>query len=219
MSEVIKSTTLLIELDTGFYPATLNYIFSKHPDIIFPGNPLLQDILDLGYAEVIRTIIPTADVVTEGKPVLESDGWHQVWETRSWTEQEIQTQLDDAKQAAYEQATLISIQNFEIGMPYTFNGVDYHIQLRDDKDRPNLIAQNMNAQGLVGGPKAPDTLLPFRTYENITLMLTPDQMIDMTSRALDAIISISTKSWAIKDQITAATTIAEIPEVPSTFIV
>lgn len=218
--ERVNKNTRFIEVDTLQYPVFLSTITAKYNDRSFAEEPLLVDIQGLGYEKVEDSVVPSGDVVTEGQPVLRSDGkWYRGWVTRPYNPQEYQSNLDTLKKAAYDQATTIRDRDFYVGMPYTFNGVEYHIQIRPAEDRPNLITQNMSAQGLVGGPKASDAQLPFRTYENITLMLTPDQMIDMTTRALDAGVGIYARSWAVKDQIDAATTPEEIPQIPATFIV
>lgn len=67
-------------------------------------------ISEFGYFPVLDSEIPVGDVVTEGEPELREDGsWYKTWASRDYTEDEIQSNLYQAKTEAIQKAK----QSFE----------------------------------------------------------------------------------------------------------
>ena len=64
----------------------------------------------------------------------------------------------------------------------------------------------------------PSSTVNKNSYENETIMLTPQETVDMALAALAAVKSISQSTWTLKDQVDAATKLADIPVIPTTFI-
>ncbi|MNL21504.1 hypothetical protein D3C87_1427980 [compost metagenome] len=92
----------------------------------------------------------------------------------------------------------------------------FGVQLRPE-DRMNLLILKGHAQFLLAA-NATDTTV-FRSTENVGYPLTPAELLAMCDAALVAGMSIYAVSWVLKDQIEAATTLAELPTIPATLIV
>jgi hypothetical protein len=213
--ERVNASTLLIELESGGYPVTLGAIFSKYSDRSFPQSPLLHDLEALGYAKVEPTPRPEGAVVTEGKPVEEDGVWKRVWVARDWNDEEKATQLAAQKEQANQKILQVRNDDFEMGLEFSFQDTSFHAQLRDG-DRINLMFLNDQAKERLAAGS--DETEPFRSYENISYELPPQELLDLTYAALAAYKAILRNSWAIKDQVDRATTVAELPEIPGTFL-
>lgn len=214
--ERVNASTPLIEVATQTYPVFLADIFAKHKQCSFPQEPLLYDIKNLGYALVEFSPMPEGDVVTEGEPVLDDGVWKRTWNTRPWDEKEAKAALAQHKLHADEKVMAVRNDDFEMGMEYEVEGSgSFHVQLRIE-DKPNLLLANSLAMAAVAA--GDEKTINFRSYENTTVALTPQQAVDMTTAALAAIMKIYQASWDLKDQINAAQTLDELPQVPATFL-
>jgi hypothetical protein len=213
--ERVSGSTLLIEVESGQYPVTLASIFSKH-HASFPSEPLLYDLEQLGYAKVEPTPQPEGDVVTEGKPVQEDGVWKRVWNVREWDPAEIETLLIRKKEELSQQVMSVRYKDCSVGMPYELDsGETLHVQIRSD-DKINLLALNLEAQtAQAAGSTEP---FEFRFYENVSAMLTPEQVVGMTRSALVCIKAVYKASWDIKDQIDQSASIEELPAIPETLM-
>lgn len=213
--ERVDYSTLLIEVASKDYPVTLNQIRAKYP-ASWPDHPLRYDIETLGYAVVTPTPQPEGDVVTETAPVLGEDGvWIQTWASRAWNAEETAQALIRAKEQANTVVMVLRDQNFLKGMPYTLNGETWHVQLRE-QDKINLVVLNLQAQGVIAKDGSPT--FEFRNYENKSVQLTTEEMLDVTNRALLAVNGIFKTSWTLKDQIDAAERVEDLPSIPENFI-
>jgi len=214
--ERVTSSTLLIEVESQAYPVSLADIFAKHNQCSFPQEPLLYDIKNLGYAVVESSPMPEGDVITEGKPVLDDGVWKRTWNTRQWDEKEAGEALGQHKLHADEKVMAVRNDDFEMGMEYEVEGSgSFHVQLRVE-DKPNLLL--VNSLGVAAVAAGDEKTINFRSYENTTVALTPQQAVEMTAAALVAIMKIYQASWDLKDQIKAAQTLDELPQVPATFL-
>lgn len=216
-NEKVTNATLLIEVATKLYPVTLNMIFEKFKpmNMSFSLNPPRVDIEGLGYAVVTPTTRPDGDVVVEGPPELEEGVWYQTWIARDFNEQELAGQLEYAKITANDNIMAVRNDDFQIGMTHTVGDKTFNVQLRIE-DRINLLAMYTIGKEMVAAGS--EQLEPFRSYENETIMLTPQQTVDMAMAALAAVKSISQSTWSLKDQVDAAKVVADIPKIPATFI-
>ena len=212
----VSSVDMIIEVATKLYQVSLDLIRLKHPLCSFARNPYLVDLEALGYALVRPTMKPEGDVITEGKPELKEGGWYRTWIARDWTEEELHAQLVQKKAELNSMVMTVRADDFEMGVAYSpSEGVEFNVQLRAE-DRINLVLLNTQARAAIAAED--ETLEQFRSYENKTFELTPQQLVDMTDKALVGIKSIYRKSWELKDQIDTATKLADLPSVPHTFI-
>lgn len=214
-SEKVTNQTLLIEVATRAYPVALYTIFQKFNDRSFALNPPRVDIENLGYAVVVPTAMPEGDVVTEGAPA-ETDGvWHQTWVVRDFNAAELAEQLTYAKITANDAVMAIRNDDFQLGLTYTAGDKTFNVQLRVE-DRVNLLGMYVIGKEMVAG--GVEELQEFRSFENETVFLTPQETVDVAMAALAAVKSIYKTTWTLKDQIDAAVVVADIPAIPSTFI-
>lgn len=213
--ERATQSTLLIEVESGQYPVSLSAVFNKFSNCSFPSEPLLYDLNTLGYAVVEDTPRPEGDVVSEGKPVLEDGVWKRVWEVREWNDQEQSDFLSRKKLQANQKIEQVRQDDFEMGVEFSFQDTTFHAQLRDG-DRINLLYLNGAAQArLAAGSTETE---PFRSYENVSYELPPQELLDLTLGALAGFSTILRGSWLIKDAVDTAKTVADIPEIPATFL-
>lgn len=96
------------------------------------------------------------------------------------------------------------------GMPWTFPGdIEDVVQLRDERDIANVNGRVTAAlilqAGAVTGP-----VLEFRAESNTTHQMTAEQMIGMGMGVSAFLASNYQKAWALKAQLDAATTTAEV---------
>lgn len=217
-NEKVTNNTLLIEVATGLYPVSLNMIFEKFrpQNMSFSLNPPRVDIEGLGYAVVTPTVRPDGDVVTEAPPVLKDGVYHQAWNARPYNEDELSVHLSNAKIGAKERVMVVRDDDFEIGMTHTVGDKTFNVQLRVE-DRVNILARYVIGKDMIAAGLFEQTV-EFRTYENESVILTQQQMVEMGLAALDAVDSIYKTTWKLKDQIDNATTLGDIPEIPPTFI-
>lgn len=88
------------------------------------------------------------------------------------------------------------------GVPYIFPDGGGIVQTRDEKDIRNIQAQVMAALILSGQP----VKLWFRSQEDVSHPMTPEQMITMGLAVYTAINAIYQASWDKKDEVEALAT-------------
>ena len=216
-NEKVGVNTLFIEVATGLYPVTLYMIIDKFKaqNMSFSMTPPRVDIENLGYGIVMPMQRPEGDVVVEGPPELVDGQWEQTWVVRDFNESELSAQLEFAKITANDRIMAVRNDDFQLGMTHTVGDKTFNVQLRIE-DRINLIGMYTIGKEMVEA--GIDKLEAFRSYENETIMLTPQETVDMALAALAAVKSISQSTWTLKDQVDAATKLADIPVIPTTFI-
>lgn len=216
-NEKVGINTLFIQVATGRYPVSLYMIIEefKPKNMSFSMTPPRVDIEGLGYEVVMPMQRPEGDVVTEGFPELVDDQWQQTWVVREYNESELAAQLEFAKITANDNIMAVRDADFQVGMKHTVGDKTFNVQLRIE-DRINLIGMYTIGKEMVAAGS--EQLEAFRSYQNETIMLTPQQTVDMALAALAAVKSISQSTWTLKDQVDAATTVADIPVIPTTFI-
>lgn len=214
----VTPAMLLIEVESEQYPVSLTTIFNKYSDRSFPQEPLLYDLQNLGYAQVQDVPRPEADVVSEGKPVLEDGVWKRTWEARDWNDNEKFEYLVRKQTSLADKVMALREKDCANGMPYSIDdGANtFHVQIRPS-DKINLLGLNLEAQ-YAKQAGTTDAVFKFRSFENKSYMLTPDQMYDMTRASLSCILAIYDASWALKDAIDSATTVEELPTLPETLM-
>lgn len=208
----INGSTQLIKIETGEYPVYLSKVRRDNPNVSLPIEPSEELMLNLGYAVVTQVTRPEGDVVVEGTPQLIEGVYTQSWNVRSFTEEELVQQLDQKKQQLNRSVMQMRDKELEEGFEHiTDSGAVFGVQTRLE-DRLNMLYLNMNAERLVAAGDS--TLQEFRSTENITHLLTPNEMVAMTTEALGFYKRILGASWVLKDLIDAAKTVAELPILP-----
>lgn len=209
---MVTPSDVLIRLSDNYYPLNLEEVRQAHPLVSFGNELAEEDLTDLGYALVHDTERPEGDVVIE-LPPLEVDGvWQRQWQAREFDEGEIADRFAAVKADYFANLDRVVSAILAVGMPYTHNGQTIHVQLRG-QDKINLLAlQGKNERLVEKG--VTDRQQIFRPYENETLMLTPQEMVDLCDKALSTMEAIYIKVWAIKDQADRATVAEELPPLP-----
>jgi hypothetical protein len=217
----VDNSTALVKLGKdgadNVYPVYMSQVRRENPDWSFT-DPQDEDLLNtLGYFAVYPVDKPEGDVVTEGQPVFEGGVWQQTWVARAFSEMETSSKLETAKTAA---STLIEqrlSEALEVGFPFDFTvdglTVTEHVQLRAE-DRTNVAGSGLKADRLHAAGVV-DAILPMRTYENNTYMLTPEQMKVLSDQAYDSFLIFKKMAWDLKDAVTAAQTVEALPVVPA----
>jgi hypothetical protein len=214
----VNGSTRLIHVESERYPVYLQDVREANTNISFGMEADSEWLEEIGYAVVQESDTkPEGDVVTEGTPELVDGVWTRTWTSRPFDETELATQLS-AKVAELE-ANLAALrrQDLLVGFPYQIDGQGdvFHVQLRVE-DRVNLMFLHSKGEKQIAAGVEDTTV--FRSYENKSHVLTPTQLVAMTERALMAMNDIYELSWALKDEIDAAKTVAELPELPDTLI-
>jgi hypothetical protein len=212
----INASTSLLKVDTGEYPMYFQHVRQANPTVSFPETPDEDCIAEFGFAAVNPTTKPAGDVVTEGAPVLTAGAYYQTWITRSFTALELEAQLNDKKRELADQVLAIREKDLADGFIYELTPETvFGVQLRPE-DRVNLLLLKGQAQYLIANNLTMSTM--FRSTENIGYPLTPTELLAMCDAALVAGTQVYAASWALKDQIEAATTIAGLPTIPTTLM-
>jgi hypothetical protein len=208
----VNRTTRLIESDSGDYPLYLADLPSRVPNTSFPQVVDSEILFEFGYEPVLDVEVPVNDVVTEGAPELRDGSWYRVYNARAFNETEVNTNLAAAKAALKTQAEAKRVADFEKGFPYQFGEQIYHVQIRPT-DRQNITALRVIAKEAV----AAEVPMPinFRVYENVSVTLTAAEMVDVANATFSKVSEGYEVIWTFKDQVDAATTIAELPVLPS----
>lgn len=214
----ITDSSLFIHLETLAYPVTLAQIKREHPNLTLPAVLKSEQLFDLGYACVEPTVKPEGQVVTEDTPLLTEGRYVQRWQVAPYSAEQLRIQLVNAKEEHHARIQILVNNALVKGALYLFSdGIEQHIQLRDG-DRANLAALRIKADSFhMAG--VTEEVFAFRTYENITKYLTPQQMVEMTDVAMQTYLQILSTSWTWKDQTDSATTLSGLPKLPQVIAV
>ena len=203
-----------IQPSTGKYPLAYTQVKGILSNVLLGTSETVESLQARGFFVVERTDRPEGDVVTEATPVLENGKYKQVWESRPFNAEELERNLNAAKNRALAEVGRKLAAALETGVPFDFGG-DYgvlHIQVRDG-DRANLTAMRMRTVVNSG-----DTQM-FRTQENIIVSGLDDTDVATMTDAADAgYMALLAQAWVLKDQIARAATVAELPAVPEAFV-
>jgi hypothetical protein len=217
----IDNSTALVKLGKdgadNVYPVYMSQVRRENPDWSFTDPQDEATLNELGYFAVYPVDKPEGDVVTEGAPIFEGGVWQQVWVARSFTEIETSSKLATAKSEAETLIEQRLASALEVGFPFDFivdgGTVTEHVQLRGE-DRTNVAGSGLKADRLKAAGVV-DPILPMRTYENNTYMCTPEQMQLLSDQAYDAFLIFKKTAWDLKDAVTAAQTMDEMPVIPA----
>jgi len=215
----VTAASLLMNIETGEYPLTLQQARQHCQDASFAAEPEEEALAELGFAVVYPTERPTPavdQIVEQLAPVLSGGRYEQRWQLRYYTNEELTQVLAQRKLELLADVERLRTQTLLVGGQYTFpDGPTQHIQLRDG-DRANLSGLANKAERLIA--KGSTETMMFRTYENESRILTPAQMVDMTDASFDLYMLIMSQAWTLQGLINAATTLQDLPVVPAELI-
>ena len=110
----------------------------------------------------------------------------------------------------------LKAKSLERGLAVDFGGLYgvQHIQMRDG-DRANMLGMRIQAQMLIdsGLPN----MLGIRTYENVWVPLSPEDMLDLSWKILSGYVATMKLAWDFEDLVRAAMTLQELPDEPEIF--
>jgi hypothetical protein len=113
----------------------------------------------------------------------------------------IQDKFEQRRDAKVEAAKAYGYEVQQKGFPFDFGdgfGV-LHLQLRDAQDQANWLVARQNMQDAVDAGYGDAPVAPIHTAENITVMVTPNNGINML-RALSAwAMELYKNSWELKE--------------------
>lgn len=190
------------------YPLSFTAIRHKNPNKMIGSGATTDLMHTLGYEVVQQVERPVGDVVTEEKPVETESGYIQVFSVRAYTQEETNERLVRAKRLFGDKVDSVLEAALEKGVKFDFGAPhgELHVQMRD-KDRLNIIGMRTLANEGVS-PQ------PFRTYENVNLMLTAEQVMSMAAAVHNGYLTLLGTAWNLKDQIASAPSEKDIPVLP-----
>lgn len=204
----ITENTLFIHVPSGDTNIYLRQIRQREKAVSLPLKPTAEQLSKFGYEPVVQTSRPTGVVVEKAEVVLEDGVYKQVWITREYTAEELETQLSDAKRNKLEEVKQLQIEKLSQGVPYEFPGGVKHIQVRDG-DRTNLASLYLEASRALEAGDA-EYVEYFRVFEDTTEVLDAAGVMAMVDSASSSYKALLGKFWLFKDAIKAATTISEV---------
>lgn len=173
--------SLYIAVNTLEYPLWVDQIRRRHPTVSFPKEIPNEVLATFGYAPVIPSIRPEGDVVTETAPFFNGEQYVQMWETREFTQVELDQQINTSRN-----------ELLALGIDYTFPG-DVADKIKvDDRDMTILTSLRVIANEQLGNPEYRQV---FRSMNNVNYTLTAQEIIDMTSHVFATVDQIYKNSW------------------------
>lgn len=212
MSTKTNNATEFIHVASGDQPLYLSQIRKREKEYSLPISPTVTQMSEIGYEVIQPTERPSGDVVTQGDAVLENGVWKQSWIVRSFTPEEIETNLNDKRTQHLHEIEVYRTRLLEKGVSYEFNEGTYHIQVRDC-DRANLAGLRLRANALI--EQDISVQMPFRTAENEMVSLTPIELVSLTDVALEGYYLILENVWTLKDLTNMADSIEDFPVIPN----
>lgn len=212
----INASTPLLKVDTGEYPMYFQQVRLANPTVSFPEFPNEDCIAEFGFAAVNLIPKPAGDVVTEGAPVLTDGAYYQTWVARDFSPAELDVRLVEKKRELCDAVLAVRERDLADGFIYELTPeIVFGVQLRPE-DRTNLMLLKDQARYFIDNNMTMSTM--FRSTENIGYPLTPTELLAMCDAALVAGVQVYAASWVLKDQIEAATTVADLPTIPATLM-
>lgn len=211
MTTVTRQTRLIHPV-TRAYPLFMDNLATYAPHTAFGATTDAETLIEFGLEIVKEIPAPVNDVVTEGFPEEINGEWQQSWISRSFSEVEMAVRLETAKADLQAKAEALRISQFERGFPHTFGENVYHVQIRNT-DRANLLGLRTVAKEVVaaGGTMT----FEFRVYENTVVVIGAEEMVAVADAAFVAATLGYKKTWAVKDGADLATTVEELPVLPT----
>lgn len=214
---LVTRDTRLINTETGEYPVYLQELSSKIPNACFPSSIDSEALVDFNYVPVMEVEAPQGDVVTEGDPVLEDGVYKRNWIVRVYSPQEYNALLQQKKETTLYNIEQLRVAQFKIGFPHLFgeNADLYHVQVRDT-DRVNILSYRTLAKEALAEGTADQFSVEFRVYENVSVHLDAQAMVDMANASAVQVLAGYKVIWELKLATEQATSFEDIPALPET---
>lgn len=207
---IITRSTPLIETETQDYPLYLADVVSRVENLCLPPNADSALLKELGYEVVNNTDRPEGDVVVvEDKPEKINDEWYRTWRTRPLSEEEKDSSFKSLQDTQKARISTFQNQEFAKGFPYQVGDKTYHVQVRIS-DRGNIDSLRTLAKEAKDNNDT-DWNVDFRVYENVTINLDAQQMLDLANTTFVQVASAYKRVWDFKDAVDNATSVEDFP--------
>ncbi|WBF04765.1 hypothetical protein [Erwinia phage vB_Ea277G] len=191
------------------WPVYLIDVRREWPNVSFSTEQNEENLYDFGYWPLLPGTRPTGDVVTETTPILVDGKWVQQYEVRAYNPDEIQQQFQDAMAVAYARLDGLLENTYGLGFSYTKSeGVVHQFSLTSDNQ------QLMTGLHLLAKQSDGTRVFKLRTLSNITVDYTAEEVIALTTALMEYVVKVLEKLWELMDDISVATQVSEIPEIP-----
>lgn len=208
----ITLNSQFVRLHDSFQPITLRQI-RRDSTALIPNTPTEEMMEYLGYALIHPTTAPEGDVVSPAPAVFSDGKWVQSWAVREYTTAELEDRLSRARKQHLNDLKLYETAVLSKGLAYEFPTGTYHVQLRDG-DIGRITGLRVKADALISADLGMAPMV-FRTYENVVLDLTAQQIHDMADAAFMGYNDMLQGIWDLKDQTLSAASVAEFPPIPA----
>lgn len=180
------------------------------PNVSFSLEQNEENMYEFGYWPLHPGTPPTGDVVTPVTPVLESENnWVQQYEVRSFSPEELQAQFQDALAVAFAKLDVLLSNTYALGFTYEKDASNTHLfSLTSDNQ------QLMTGLNLLAAKSEETRVFKLRTTSNVTVEYTAPEVVTMTTALMEYVVKVLEQLWALMDEISVATSVAEIPEIP-----
>lgn len=165
-----------------------------------PSTFTPEEIVDAGYIEVSDEPIPTENQIVIWSPSTIS------WIVRDKTPEEIQNELIDAKNNRLNYITECRDKDFNV-LTTIWNNDTWDAREKDSTRVANVLTmiEQANQQGI-----PTPSVVDWRTYDDQSRSLSISELIQLGASMFQAQQIIWYKQAMLKDQILAATTVAEV---------
>jgi hypothetical protein len=214
----VLDTSKLLDIHNGRYPVYLTDMRAKYPQVSLSEGLDDSKLAPYQYALVREIEPPEGHVVIEGFPVHDpvQQIYKQVWHAFPPGSGQYQAALDKAKDALYAKIRDVRTSTAAKGRLYEFpDGQQLHVQMRDE-DKTNVLGLRITADDLLA-QGINEAVLEFRTYEDINIPVTPEQMRELASWYFQNITALMQASWEMVNQVKQAQTFETLPEIPESF--
>lgn len=213
---VVYAYTPLIRTSDGKYPVYLSDFRSDNPNVSIGSWIYSENLVEFGYFPVIPKEMPEGDVVTEGAPHFndQTQEWEQTWDVRDFTEEEIAANLVSAKDQRKADAQTVLSEDINIGIPYPYDEMEYQVRVKSFDLATLLTIKNvLDADG-------PETtnVYPFQFLDGYKADFTHSEMTALINSVSRSHYELMKSYWTYIDSVDQATSVENIPQLPSSFL-
>jgi hypothetical protein len=211
--QVTGSTPLIIvdlsEDQPLIWPTNLYEINKYFPNVSFGIPQDEENLVPFNIFPIDPGTPPTGDVVTKITPVLTEGRWVQQYEVRDFNEQELADNLEAARNSALWQLDSVLGNTYDRGFNSPHGeGTDVFSMSSDNRQ---LIT---GLYLLASVEQDAERKFKLRTVANVTVEYSVDEMKALGKAVMEYVTAVLEKLWAYMDQITSATKIEDLPQVP-----
>lgn len=209
----VSDYTRLIHIQTSEYNLTMYDVRRRHRDIIWGTDVTEEFLKELGYAVINSRPAPGVNFI-ETNPVEEDGTYYQGWKEVIPEPADIEAELKVLKEEKMNTVAGFVAESMAHGVSFNFGSEEepniLHIQIRD-VDRVNILGMSIKSS------RGDGVTQYFRTRENITVPVTPEQIHAMGDRIHEGYLAIKAAEWTLDDAIHSAVDEEAIPSTPLNF--